>query len=159
MSKHPTRKEKQRLFSLIDQMEWLFSVNNFRRTISFAERDLEEIPVNAEVFVDIPYQTLRIVIYPRFWEMDLEQQRMCVLHEYCHMLTNPIQQKAKDLFEGKFHTEDSIVDATEEATSKVTQLLGMLLGGNGGYAREAFRAYAKPEKIKRKKRKKTKKKK
>ena len=146
MKTSPTDKDKKRLFALLDELEWLFSVTNLQRSFSFVDRDLDDAPANADINVDPSYQRLHINIYPRFWKLDLEAQRLCILHEFCHTLTHPIFRIAMDLFEGRFHTQDSIHDATEEATSRVANMLDTQLNGHAKYSRDAYKTYVQMDK-------------
>ena len=140
--KHPTTKEEKRLMAFTDQMEYLFAVNNYDRSFTYKEQDSEG--VGAEVEINVPYQRINIAIYPIFWKHTLKEQREMILHEFCHTVIQPVQAVARDLFEGKFRTEQERKDAVEQSTSQVAQLLDSLLRGRSLYARKAYEKYLKP---------------
>ena len=139
--KHPNKKEEKRLMAFTDQMEYLFAVNNYDRSFTYKELDSDDLC--AEVELTVPYQRINIAIYPIFWTLTLKEQRELILHEFCHILIQPVQTVAWDLFEGKFRTEKERKDAVEQSTSRVAQLLDSLLRGRSSYARKAYEKYLK----------------
>lgn len=142
--KHPTKAEQKRVTNLLEQLEFLFAVNNFERSLTFMKEEKEEGErLIADVSIDRLYQRILIRIYPSFWNEHIKFQRKALLHEFCHVIIQPIQSVALDLFNGKFRTMKELRDATEESTSKVENLLDAQLKGNNRYARIAYAKYLK----------------
>lgn len=140
--KHPTKREEKRLMSFTDQMEFLFAVNNYDRSFTYKQKDDKEW-VAVEIEINVPYQRINTAIYPIFWTYSLKEQRKILLHEFCHIIIQPVQAVAADLFEGKFRTEEERKNAIEQSTSRVTQLLDSLLQGKNKYAAKAYEKYLK----------------
>lgn len=138
----PSKRQKQKCIDLIEQMDFLFSTNNYTRTLNFGENKPEEY-VAADVTINIPYQRIHINIYPAYWEQDKYAQRMSILHEFCHAIVKPLQDVCFDLQEGKLRTTADRKDAVEHVTSRIAQLLDAQLRGRNKYARDAYEKYLK----------------
>lgn len=146
--KHPTRVEEKRVFDLLEQLEYLFMVNGYSRSVSFKKTDVGVTA--ADVSIDRSYQRIHISIYPIFWEEDLQDQRKALLHEFCHTVTVPVQEVGEDLLKGKLRTSDELQKAVEETTSRVENLLDAQLRGRNRYARIAYKKYITTKKPKKK---------
>lgn len=138
-TKHPTKKEKDRLYALMEQLDYLFSINNFDRSITFKKTDHKGVA--ADISIDIPYQCITINIYPTFWTHTRKEQREFILHEYCHTVSRPLNDVACDLMDGKLITKIQRKDAWEEVTSRTAQLLDAQLRGRNKYAKIAYEKY------------------
>ena len=125
----------------MEQLDYLFSVNNFDRSIIFKKEDKED--VSADISIDIPYQRLTVNIYPVFWTHSRKEQREMILHEYCHTVSRPLNDVACDLQDGKLITKTQRKEAWEEVTSRTAQLLDAQLRGRNKYARVAYEKYLK----------------
>lgn len=136
---HPTKSEDKRLRALMEQLDYLFSVNNFDRHLIYKKEDNGDVA--ADISIEIPYQRITISIYPCFWTHTKEEQREFILHEYCHTISRPLNDIACDLLDGKLITKDQRKDAWEEVTSRTAQLLDAQLRGRNKYARIAYAKY------------------
>ena len=142
--KHPTKQEEKKLFTLMEQLDYLFSVNNFDRHIAFKEKENpENAEVAADITIEIAYQRISIRIYPCFWEHTRKEQREFLLHEYCHTIPHPLNVLACDLREGKMVSMEQRRDALEEVTSRIALLLDAQLRSRNKYARIAYEKYLK----------------
>lgn len=82
MSTVPSKKQRKRLIQLLDDLMWLFSVQNMERAVSFKETQ-KGIRL-AEVEIEENYQRLTIDIYPLFWDSSLKDQRKTIITEFVH---------------------------------------------------------------------------
>jgi hypothetical protein len=140
-----TRKKK-RIMNLLEQLDWMFGCQNYQRSVRFEDKDIElsngRIPA-LEININDDYQELIIIIYPHFFEHDLDNQRKLLLHELCHLITDRLKNLALDLFNGRFRTYDDIQESKEKATSQIENILHKLLCGGMRYAKKAYKEYLK----------------
>lgn len=132
-------KTKKRIQTFIEDLQWLFNVQNFERTIVYSETDQDESA--ATVLIDKEYQRITITIYPCFFEYSLEQQRGYLLHELCHMIGHDLAEIASGFLEGKHANRKQIQAAEEQLTSSITMLMNGLLQGRMSYARKGYARY------------------
>lgn len=142
--KKPSDRDSRRLRTLIEQFDYFFGTNIYKRTLNFQEKKKADSPdCAADIHIDRTYQRMTICIYPVFWTLEREEQRMCVLHEFCHNVPVALQVIAEGLQEGKLYPRPQIEAATEEVTSQITNKLDALLRGRNRFAKDAYAAYLK----------------
>jgi len=143
----------KRLQDLLSQLDWFFSIKNFNRTLTLEKKDEEREngTVGAEIFYDDEYQNIELSIYPIFFKKKLETQRKILLHEFIHTLTIPSRDQALDLLNGKLVTKKSILEENERLTSKIENLLDLLLTNQGTFIKDAYKDYMKDKSKKEKK--------
>jgi len=136
---HPTKAEEKRLNDLISQFDYLFEVSSFERNIVYKKEDNKA--VISDIDLDIPYQRVYIQIYPSFWKHKVFEQRKALLHEFCHIVANPIQLIAQNLLDGRFKTQKDLEDAVEQTTSRIENLLDAQFGQARGKIRPQLHSY------------------
>lgn len=134
-------KQKKKITDFFEAIDLLFQINNFSKTIICKEQDDEK--KCAEIFLDIPYQTIEISIYPVFFRRTQKEQRKDLLHELCHCITLPTKIALHDLLSGKLIPSHILQNINEEATSKIENILDGLLQGRFKYATKAYSDYLK----------------
>ncbi len=152
-------KKTKRIKDFLNEIDWLFNLNNFDKVITLAKEDeIEktysntEIKVTCKICYDDIYQRIEIVVYPYFFRHDLPEQRRILLHELCHSLTLPSRTLSEDLLDGQLVTHKQIIDTNEKMTSKFECILDGLLRDRFKYTRDAYAEYIeKPKKKKKKK--------
>ena len=140
--KHPTKKEEKRVQSFLKQMEWMFGLQNYDRTICFSKNADDTFAAN--VVVEEDYQRVKITIYPCFWDNTLKNQREYLLHEFCHYLTDSLANLAWDMMQGKLQTKEHRRLAVEKSTSMVSNIIDSLLCDNMSFAKVAYKKYLSP---------------
>lgn len=152
ISKERVKKAVSQFFS---DLEWIFDYQNFDRGIIFKEENFEDTA--AAVDIDSEYRRVTMKIFPSFFDHKIYDQRDILLHEFCHTFTHEVHQGALRLLNGKFESADKLASRNEEATSRITQIIGALLKGKMKYARRGYKDYiknAEPRKISKKRTKK-----
>lgn len=129
----------KRITALMSQLDFVFHVQNFDRTVVLKKEDYDNRA--CDIKTDLEYQRIEISIYPCFFENSLEDQRMYLLHEYCHVLLKPLAQVVSNLQDGKLETKEHRIFAVEQTTSAMANILAALLKGRMRYARKAYADY------------------
>lgn len=137
----PKKSEKARVMNLVKELDFMFSVQYFQKTIIYMQNDDEGI--SCDILVERDYNRLRLRIYPIFWKQSLQEQRETLLHEYCHIITDYQNQLVHNLLDGKLVTEEMRRHANEESTSRLEALFDTLLSGGMDYAKKAYKNYLK----------------
>lgn len=136
--------KKRRILNFLDEIDWLFAVNNWEKTISFEkENNSENRHTAATITPNEKYQRLKITIFPEFFTCSRNEQRKILLHELCHILVAPMLINTDDLFNGKVVTDDQITFAHERVTTSIENILDGLLQGRLKYAKAAYSKYLK----------------
>lgn len=136
ISKERTKKAIRRF---LEDMEWMFDVQNFDKGLVFKKEDWEDKA--AVVNIDSSYRRITIEIYPCFFEASPEIQREYLLHEFSHCFTTELL-KIGDLFlNGKLVTQRELQNRNEEAVCRITSVLDSLLRGKLTYAKKGYARY------------------
>lgn len=140
-------KKKKRIEDFIVGISWMFQINNYEKEIIFEEKNKkaedETREVQAEVDICEKYQTITIRLYPRFFDLSLDEQRKTLLHELCHCLTGSSNILLQDFYNGKFVTPQQINSSNERETSQIENILDRLLTNRLNYAKKAYNNYLK----------------
>lgn len=151
MKKLSKEQVKQRISDFMTDMEWAFDYQNFDRTVIFKKEDHETESCACSVVNDWKYRRVTITIFPCFFDADLKIQRGYLLHEFCHTFTDKLHETLEDMLKGKLYTADQVTGTNEEATSRITQVIGALLEGRMKYARTGYAKYIEVKKPKKRK--------
>jgi hypothetical protein len=135
------KKKIKRIYNFLQQIDYLFSLNNFEKKV--AEADKDEGGKMAEFHFEENYQRCTLIIFPRFFEESLEEQRKCLLHELCHSITIPSKSGMCELAEGKLVTPQQVDEINEKETSIIENILDRLLRDKLEYAKKAYGDYLK----------------
>lgn len=140
------KQNKKKVMSLLEQLDWMFSVQNFDRSVIFSKDDeyLDDTPVHCRITYEEDYQRVAIEIFPTFFKMPLDEQRKTILHELIHTITIPLNKIAFALHAGNLYTPYQIKQSHERATSRMENIVDKLLRGNMKYAKKAYEDYLKP---------------
>lgn len=126
---------------LLVDFQTMFGVQNYDRTVVLEKVDRDNFAAMVKIQED--YQRIRLTIFPCFWENSPEDQRQYILHEFCHVFTHELSDLLCDLQNGKLVTKDSHVLANERATSKIANIIEILLLSKVDYAQKAYTRYLK----------------
>lgn len=136
-----------KLNNLIRELRYLFGVQNLDCYPVREQKDCEDgVHIAASVVIDEDYQRLYIYFYPCFFRARTALQRQYLLHEFCHSLTTRLLACADDLRAGKLVTPQQIKSASEEATSRATNIIECMLLGYEKDAQVAYKKYVDPKK-------------
>lgn len=143
MAKIPTRKKAKnklpipaRIWELTYELEQLFGLQNWDRL--YGRSSVDEEGKAAEILVNEKYQRVTITLYPAFFRESIRQQAAALVHEFCHYFSDPLNQIAHDLLDGKLHTLAHVQHANELSTSRMAQLIDFLLRDKRPKARKAY---------------------
>jgi hypothetical protein len=139
------RQNKKKIMHLLEQFDWMFGCQNFDRSVVFKKED-EYIDDRRRVCVinyHEDYQEMTVLIFPCFFEKNLQEQRKILLHEFVHTITIPLNRIACNLHDGVLCTPEQIRHEHERATSKIDNILNRLLIGGMTYAKKAYKDYLK----------------
>lgn len=145
----------KRIEKFLEEMQWLFQIQNFERKLTIAKNDEDENDEKkaAEITFDETYQFIRIKIFPCFFKETLKDQRKYLLHELCHTITLPEKLLLHNMIDGKLVTQEEIRKANEKATSQIDNILDGLLQGRMSYARKGYSNYLQIKKKKKRRKK------
>lgn len=107
--------------NLVKKLSLFFGVQNMDREIRYMNDDDGDIVSYIQYEED--YQRITLKIYPVFFEKTRSTQAKCLLHEFCHTITIPVQEAAINLLNGKFHSERDIRERSEKSTSQIENIL------------------------------------
>lgn len=119
----------------------MFDVGNRERHVVLVAEDSENKACTIEI--DDAYQRVVINIYPCFFTATRRQQRKYLLHEFVHTVLHPISHDLHQFGRGIFITPQQVIADTEEATSRVTNIVGALMNGYLMRYRRAYKVYLK----------------
>lgn len=138
-SKHPTKKEEKKILDFLQQMQWMFGLQNYDRNIEFVKEAHKDRAASIEI--DEEYQRIKIKTYPQFFEHTKKDQRVFLLHEFCHYLTDSISEVAYQLHIGNFETDKNRKDACEKSTSQIVNILDKFLTDKLSFAKKEYKKY------------------
>ena len=105
--------------------------------------------IAADIEVDERYQRLYINFYPCFFKNTRERQYSYLLHEFCHIITQPMLNLLDKFKAGELVTPQQIKDESERATSRIASMLEGSFLNLHRPERKAYAAYLKLPKSKR----------
>ena len=136
---------EQRVKQFLDEIDWMFQANCFERNVVFYKHD-EQNDGNdkiAEIYYDQKYQQIEVKIWPIFKKKSLRMQRKVLLHELCHIITIPAKIAMRKSIDGFLVHREEIETINETETSKIENIIDLLLTGNLRYAKKAYANYLK----------------
>lgn len=139
--KNKLEKKKLRIIKFLEDMQWLFQVQNYERKLNIKKEDEDD--KSAEITFNEDYQRITIKIFPCFFEQTLEEQRKALLHEFCHTITIPMNKLLVEYIDGKSITQETARMVHERSTSQIENILDGLLRGRFSYARKAYKDFIK----------------
>lgn len=138
--------KEEKICKFIDDIMWLFEIQNYTKTIKFPSKD-EEHGDNkctaADIVFDSIYRTVVIRIFPVFWEWSKENQAKAIIHELCHCRTGDLADCADNLLNWTLVTSEEVRHAKENTTEYMAQIFFELAIGNKKYFSEAIKEYLK----------------
>lgn len=85
----------------------------------------------ADIEIDGKYLNFKLNIYPLLEEMykDKKYKEVAevILHEMCHLLTEPLYELVCNMVEGKFVTSENLEDVRERQTQRITNTISNLI--------------------------------
>ena len=132
-------KQTKRIIKFLEEIDWLFNLNNFDRKITLKKEDDEN--KCGEIIYDEIYQTNTINLYPCFFKQKLEEQRKILLHELIHSITLPSKIAMTELLNGYLITPQRINSINEIETSKIENIIDGLLQNRLSYSKKAYKNY------------------
>lgn len=137
------KKTIKKIIKFLEQIDWMFSLNNFEKNIEIKSELDKEKHRTCEFSYSERYQWLTLKIWPDFFPLNSKTQRKYLLHEFCHSITLPSKTMAYDMLDGKLATHDMIDAINERATSRIENILDGLLQNKLRYAKKAYKEYLK----------------
>lgn len=151
------KKIQKNIIDFLEEIGWLFEINNYQKFIVFKKEDFEEedkYKYLADIEVRNDYKDMLINIYPKFLKENKEQQCRTLIHELSHTFTHESKTNAINLLNGKLVIEDKIRYDNERLTETISDLIFNLAQGNRKYVNGAIKKYLKePVKTTKKKKK------
>lgn len=78
---------------------------------------------NAYIVISGTYLNATIYIHPVFYTRTRGHQEDILTHELSHVYVDELAEKARDLYNGKFHSPDSIQHSVERVTQRIADLI------------------------------------
>jgi hypothetical protein len=122
---------KGQVIEICRELRWAFYVNEYRMDIDFMaeddsknenEKTAASIPINAR------YLTFRVKIFPvlqEIWEEDKDRFTEVLIHEFSHLLTEPIYEIAVNSISNK--ESEFLEDVRERQTQRISNIIYPLL--------------------------------
>lgn len=140
------RTTKERVEDFINEIDWMFQVNNHNKKIIFMDKD-EDTPDGdqfcGEIFYNEEYQIIEVKLWPIFETRTREEQRKILLHEMCHIINTDSKAALCHALEGKLTHTRRITEINEKATSVIENIIDRLLTDRLTYAKKAYEKYLK----------------
>lgn len=139
------RTTEQRVKQFLYEIDWMFQLNNFDKTVTIKEHDAEEDGCNkvAKIYYESKYQRVEVEIYPIFKTYSIDKQRKVLLHELCHVIAAESKRAMMGLLSGELTPENKVTEINETEVSKIENILDMLFRGKLQYAKQAYANYLK----------------
>lgn len=144
----PSKKDKKDLLNLMSDLDFLFGINAKNRELRYKDSDkkVNDISTICEILVEEDYNRVTIYIYPIFWDKDQKERASSIIHEYCHILVNPLHDVAQNLIDGKLETWEHKRVAWEKSVCSIEYLITGFLSGKFKWAKKSFNSYLKSSK-------------
>lgn len=140
--KYPNKKQQKKVLDFLQQLQWMFGLQNYDRIVVFAKEDYKDFACKVNIEED--YQRIKITVYPCFWGNSLKNQREYILHEFCHFLTEPLTLINWNVIaNGEIQTKEHHRFAVEKSTSMIANILDKLLTDNVTFGKKAYKSYLK----------------
>lgn len=105
-----TERQKKFVREIIKELQYALFLTEYEIDVCYQDIDHPKKPgLVAEIFPSHIYFTAEILIYPLFWEKSLEERRSYLVHEMCHIYTEPY----KEMWERM--SNSTVVSGKEEA--------------------------------------------
>lgn len=139
------KKTKEKILKFIESVDWLFDLHNYTRNIDFEEDEEWEWDslCLAKVITDHTYRTIKLKIFPIFFEKDKEEQCKTLIHELSHSITENLFDCYNNMHKWSFVTTEEARHARENATEQIAYLLFELGKWNKKYFSDAIKEYLK----------------
>ncbi len=136
---------EQRVKQFLDEIDCMFQTNCFEHNIIFYKHDEQDNGNDkiAEIYYDSKYQQIEIRIWPIFKKKPLRMQRKVLLHELCHIITIPSKVAMRKSIDGFLVHKEEIETINETETSKIENIIDLLMTGCLRYAKRAYTNYLK----------------
>lgn len=128
----------------LGKIDWLFGLHNYDKRIILKKEDEKSADnegIGARVSFREDYQDILVELFPLFFKESKEVQRKALLHELCHSFTLPSKHQLYNFLDGKFTTAQQIDFINERETSRIENLIEVLLTGQADYAKDAYKNY------------------
>lgn len=122
--KKPTKADKERVAKYAADMRPLLGLTQWTFNFTFADDDKEGVA--AEITSQPEYKRAFITIFPCFWQDTKKDQREIIVHELCHILTDPLYFRAFDLLRGKLVTDRELDFEREQLTETIAVIINQL---------------------------------
>lgn len=131
---------RKKIQKFCEDFDFFAGVQHWDKSIVYKETG--DSPL-ASVQVDRDYKRVTLNIYPPFFKESKKSQAETLVHEFVHILIDPVHQTGSDMLEGYLVTKRHFTSSIEESTSGVTEVIVRLLQGKLAYAKKAFENYIK----------------
>lgn len=116
----------------------MFGLQTYDTHIIYKKEDQDDWA--ASVRYEEDYQRIMIFIYPCFFvDNTPADQRLYLLHEFCHFLMAELAAHCRSLTNGNLVTPNQISLAVERSTSRSANIIESLLLGRESDATKAYR--------------------
>lgn len=100
--------------------EWHVDLNYSKRCHHSDDHD--DYQVLAEAHVNVPYLKVQICIFPAFFDAPEDVQESTIVHELCHVITQPMLNIANQQHRGVLTLQHQISDTLETLTQRITNI-------------------------------------
>lgn len=136
-----SKKNRKKIAQFLYDFDDMFQIQNFEKKIVYKKENNDKFTI-AEICYESEYQRATIYIYPIFFTYQYNEQRKILIHELCHSITLNSKKLSFYLLDGKLVTEKQIRDENEEMTSKIENIIDLLLSGRYSEKCKKYKQYA-----------------
>lgn len=107
---------------LIEKLKKPLHLTEWRIHVAQATKDAKE-NILADITVMSQYAEAEVKIYPMFFKVPHADQERTILHEMCHIPTEPYKDMWQDMANGKFVPPEHEARLNERLTSYVAHII------------------------------------
>jgi len=120
-----SRPDKDRMTAWVEKWRGLLMLNSYQIMLVWSSTaNTENALCSAEIRILYPYRSGHtITFYPHFLDDTMPDQERMVVHELCHLITNPLSELASFLLDGNLVTRKNLETEDEHVTDWLANIL------------------------------------
>lgn len=119
-----TEKQESFVRKTLQELQYALFLTEYKIDIGYAKDKSEKSPgLIAEISSSAVYFDAYITIYPLFWEKNEDERREALVHEMCHIYTQPYKHICCRMARGEMVTEQEEKNENEKLTTLIERVV------------------------------------